>query len=100
MPEVARQGDTVSTGHSCTGTTTLDAPSQTFVKIQGELVCRKGDLTVPHPAPPNPPCPDHTAAIAGSSSVVKIVGAYVARKNDACDDDKITSGASFVNIGQ
>ena len=96
---VAREGDAVDTGHACDTTTTLDTPSQSFVKIEGELVCRKGDLTVSHAFPPDPPCAPHVADITGSSSGVKICGQLVARKGDACDDGKITGSASFVRIG-
>ena len=96
---VARQGDAVATGHGCAGTTTLDSPSQSFVKIEGKLVCRKGDLTVSHPFPPDPPCAPHVAPITGSSSGVKIAGQLVARKGDGCDAGSITGSASFVKIG-
>ena len=46
MPDVARKGDTFDTGHGCTSESTLDTPTQSFVKIEGELVCRLGDPTV------------------------------------------------------
>jgi uncharacterized Zn-binding protein involved in type VI secretion len=99
MPAVARQGDTVSTGHGCDGTTTLDAPSQSTVKIEGQLVCRLGDLTVSHAVPSGDDCVPHTAPITGSSGTVKIAGALVARVGDACDAGSITSGAGTVSIG-
>ena len=53
MPLIARQTDTLDTGHGCTSTTTLDAPGQTFVKVQGQYVARLGDPTVSHTH--NPP---------------------------------------------
>ena len=31
MPAVSRKGDTLSTGHACTGTTTLNTPGQSTV---------------------------------------------------------------------
>jgi len=95
---VARQGDAVATGHACDATTTLASPGQSFVKIEGKLVCRKGDLTVPHGFIP-PGCAPHTAPITGSSSGVKIAGELVARKGDGCDAGSITGSASFVKIG-
>ena len=98
MPLIARETDTVDTGHGCTSTTTLDAPGQTFVKVQGQYVARLGDPTVSHTH--NPPlCPSHTEAIKGNSAVVKVAGKFVGRVDDACDAGKITSGASAVNVG-
>jgi uncharacterized Zn-binding protein involved in type VI secretion len=98
MPLIARQTDSVDTGHGCTSTTTLDAPGQTFVKVQAQLVARLGDPTVPHTH--NPPlCPTHTEVIKGNSAVVKVCGIFVGRVGDACDAGTITSGASFVNVG-
>ena len=55
MPAVSRKGDTLSTGHACVGTTTLDTPGQGTVYANSILIARIGDPTVPHPAPPNPP---------------------------------------------
>lgn len=98
MPLIARETDTVDTGHGCTSETTLDAPGQAFVKIQGQYVARLGDSTVSHTH--NPPlCPSHTEVIKGSSAVVKVAGKLVGRVDDACDAGKITSGASAVNVG-
>ena len=98
MPLIARETDTVDTGHGCTSETTLDAPGQTFVKIQGEYVARLGDPTVSHTHKP-PLCPSHTEYINGSSAVVKVCGILVGRVDDGCDAGKITSGASAVNVG-
>jgi hypothetical protein len=33
MPAVSRKGDTLSTGHACTGTTTLNLDNQQFGQI-------------------------------------------------------------------
>ncbi|MDC0002424.1 hypothetical protein OAP94_00555 [bacterium] len=98
MPLIARKTDTVATGHGCTSTTTLDTPGQSFVKVQGQLVARLGDPTVPHTHAP-PACPTHVEYVNGSSSVVKIAGQFVGRVGDGCDAGTITSGASFVNVG-
>ena len=99
MPDVARKGDTFDTGHGCTTESTLDTPTQSFVKIEGQLVCRLGDPTVSHSH--NPPlCPNHVEQVRGSSAVVKIAGKLVARVGDACDAGKITSGSAVVNIGE
>ena len=46
MPAVSRKGDTLSTGHICTSTTTLDTPGQSTVKANGILIARISDPTV------------------------------------------------------
>jgi hypothetical protein len=53
MPAICREGDTLTTGHACTGTTTLDTPQQSTVRANSILIARVGDATVSHPAPPN-----------------------------------------------
>jgi len=99
MPAACRQGDSLSTGHACAGTTTLDAPGQGKVKIQGELAARVGDSTVSHAAPPAPPCPPHVAFVNAGSSKVIIVGSPAARVGDSADAGAMTSGAGKVTIG-
>ena len=46
MPAVSRKGDSLSTGHICTSTTTLDTPGQSTVFANSILVARIGDPTV------------------------------------------------------
>jgi uncharacterized Zn-binding protein involved in type VI secretion len=99
MPAVARAGDSVSTGHGCDGTTTLDIPGQSTVFVEGELACRLGDSTVSHAVPEGDGCGSHTATISGSSGTVKVAGKLVARVGDACDAGSISSGAATVFIG-
>ena len=43
MPAISRKGDSLSTGHICTGTTTLDTPGQSTVFANNILVARIGD---------------------------------------------------------
>jgi len=43
MPAVSRKGDSLSTGHICTSTTTLDTPAQGTVFANSILVARIGD---------------------------------------------------------
>ena len=43
MPAVSRKGDSLSTGHICTSTTTLDTPTQGTVFANSILVARIGD---------------------------------------------------------
>ena len=43
MPAISRKGDSLSTGHGCVGTTTLDTPGQTTVRANSILIARIGD---------------------------------------------------------
>jgi len=99
MPAVSRKGDTLSTGHICTGTTTLDTPGQSTVKANGILIARISDPTVSHPNPPNPPCPNHVAFVNAGSSTVRVAGLAVARIGDSADSGQMTSGSSNVFVG-
>ena len=96
MPAVSRKGDSLSTGHACVGTTTLDTPGQNTVFANNILVARIGDPTVAHPNPPNPPCPDHVANVNAGSPNVYVVGIKVGRIGDSADAGVMTSGSSNV----
>ena len=96
MPAVSRNGDSLSTGHACVGTTTLDTPGQNTVFANNILVARIGDPTVAHPNPPNPPCPDHVANVNAGSPNVYVVGIKVGRIGDSADAGAMTSGSSNV----
>lgn len=96
MPAISRKGDSLSTGHACTGTTTLDTPKQGLVYANNKLIARIGDPTVSHPAPPIPPCPDHVANVNAGSPNVFVVGIAVARIGDSADAGAMTSGS--VNV--
>jgi len=99
MPLAAREGDAVTTGHGCDGSTVLAAPSQGTVYIENQLACRLGDLTVSHAVPAGDACVPHTAPITGSSSTVYIENALAARLGDACDAGSISGSASLTYIG-
>ena len=99
MPEVSRKGDELSTGHICATTTTLDTPGQGTVFAEGILVARKGDSTVSHAFPPDPPCAPHTANVNAGSGTVFVVGKACARVDDSADAGKMTSGAGTVFAG-
>lgn len=99
MPLAAREGDAVSTGHGCDGSTVLDTPGQGTVWIENKLACRLGDLTVSHAVPSGDACVPHTAPITGSSGTVYIENVLAARKTDGCDAGSITGSASFTFIG-
>ena len=100
MPAVCRVGDSLSTGHACTGTTTI-ASSNTdgTVKVNGINVIVVGAPTVSHAAPPNPPCPPHVRFLNAGSSTVKINSIAVGRIGDSADSGAMTSGSSNVFVG-
>ena len=99
MPAVVRVGDTLSTGHACTGTTTLDTPTQSTVFANNILICRVGDPTVSHPFPPTPGCAPHVANINAGSSSVFVQGAAVGRIGDSADAGVMTTGSPTVFAG-
>lgn len=99
MPGIARQGDSVATGHLCDTTTSLAAPGQSTVYVNGILACRLGDSTVTHDILVGAVCVPHTATIGGSSSTVYVAGSLVARIGDGCDAGSITVGSSNVFAG-
>jgi len=99
MPAVARVGDSLTTGHACTSTTTLDTPTQSTVFANNILICRVGDPTVSHPFPPAPGCAPHVANINAGSSSVFVVGSAVGRIGDSADAGAITSGSPTVFAG-
>jgi len=99
MPAISRKGDSLTTGHICSSTTTLDTPGQSTVRANGILIARVGDNTVPHPNPPSPPCPNHVASVNAGSSTVRVVGAFVARVGDSADSGAMTSGSANVFSG-
>ena len=99
MPAVCRKGDSLSTGHICVGTTTLDTPAQSSVFNDNKLMARKTDKTVPHPFPPNPPCANHVAQVNAGSSTVFVEGLALARIGDSADAGAMPSGSSNVFSG-
>ena len=99
MPAVSRQGDSLSTGHICTGTTTLATPGQSTVRANGILIARVSDKTVSHPFPPNPPCAPHVASVNAGSSTVFVAGKAIARIGDSADAGAMTGGSSNIFAG-
>ena len=100
MPAVSRVGDSLSTGHGCTGTTTI-ASSNTdgSVKADNINIIVVGAPTVSHPVPPNPPCAPHVANLNAGSSSVFIQGIAVGRVGDSADAGAMTSGSPSVYAG-
>tara|TARA_B110000483_G_C17962756_1_gene452730 strand:+ start:298 stop:600 length:303 start_codon:yes stop_codon:yes gene_type:complete len=96
MPAISRKGDSLSTGHACVGSTTLNTPGQGTVFANGILIARIGDPTVAHPNPPIPPCPNHVANVNAGSPNVYVVGIKTARIGDSADAGAMTSGSGNV----
>ena len=96
MPAVSRKGDSLSTGHICTSTTTLDTPGQGTCFANSILIARVSDPTVSHPFPPAPPCAPHVANVNAGSPNVFVEGLAVARIGDSTDAGAMTSGSGNV----
>ena len=99
MPAVSRKGDSLSTGHICTSTTTLDTPAQGTCFANSILIARVSDPTVSHPFPPLPPCAPHVANVNVGSTTVRVCGLSVARIGDSTDAGAMTKGSSNVFSG-
>ena len=96
MPAVSRKGDSLSTGHICASTTTLDTPGQGTCFANSILIARVSDPTVSHPFPPSPPCAPHVANVNVGSPNVYVEGLAVARIGDSTDAGAMTSGSGNV----
>ena len=101
MPKVVRIGDSLSTGHGCTGTTTLDNSNQGVDNVYANniLISVKGADTVSHAFPPDPPCTPHTAELNTGSSTVFINNIKVGRIGDSADAGAMTTGSPTVFAG-
>lgn len=98
MPEVARIGDTIATGHGCDGTTTLTGPSNNvFANSKG--VERKGDPTVVHRLTGLGCSVTHSAVINVGSSTVFANNKAIGRIGDSADSGAITGGSPNVFAG-
>jgi uncharacterized Zn-binding protein involved in type VI secretion len=96
MPAVSRKGDSLTTGHICTSTTTLDTPGQGTCFANSILIARVSDPTVSHPFPPLPPCAPHVANVNAGSPNVFVENKAVARIGDSTDAGAMTSGSGNV----
>ena len=96
MPAVSRKGDSLTTGHICTSTTTLDTPGQGTCLANSILIARVSDPTVSHPFPPLPPCAPHVANVNAGSPNVFVEGLAVARIGDSTDAGALTTGSGNV----
>ena len=99
MPEAARLGDSVSTGHGCDATTTIQGNLTSKVYINGIIAAVKGDVLAAHTIPSGPICVGHTAYINIGRSKVFIEGIEAARKDDSADAGAVTGHSPNVNFG-
>jgi uncharacterized Zn-binding protein involved in type VI secretion len=100
MPAVCRIGDSLSTGHACTGVTTIaDSNTDHTVFANGIAIIVVGAPTVSHSHPPVPPCPPHVAYLNAGSSSVFINGIPVGRIGDSADSGAMISGSGDVFAG-
>ena len=99
MPAVSRKGDSLTTGHVCTTTTTLNTPGQSTVFANSILIARITDSTVSHTNPPAPACRAHVANVNVGSATVFAVGLAMARIGDSTDLGAMTSGSGTVFAG-
>jgi len=98
MPEVAREGDEISTGHGCDTTSTIKGHAEKCY-AEGKAIARKGDVITTHKINHGDDCDPHVVHIAEGSSTVFCEGKAIARKNDKVDKGKITGHASKVFSG-
>ena len=87
MAKVVRVGDSLTTGHDCTGSTTIASSNQGVNNVYANdiLINVVGAPTVGHPYPPNPPCAAHTANLNAGSATVYINNKKVGRHGDSAD---------------
>jgi len=95
MPNVVRQGDSLSTGHGCTGSTTLSSHGHDgTVTANGIPIAVVGAPTVVHTI--GPPCVPHSANLNAGSPNVFINGIPVGRVGDSADAGSMSSGSPDV----
>ena len=99
MAAISRKGDSLTTGHICASTTTLDTPTQSTVYATGELIARKSDKTVSHAYPPSPACVPHVANVNVGSETVYVVGLKCSRIGDSTDSGELIEGSETVFAG-
>lgn len=100
MPAVCRVGDSLSTGHGCSGVTTIASPNTDgTVRVNSIAAIVVGAPTVAHPFPPDPPCAPHVAFLNAGSGTVRINGKPVGRVGDSADAGAMISGSGNVNAG-
>ena len=99
---IARQGDTVATGHGCDTVTTILEGESTVI-VEGQPVAHRSSPLAPHTITNPaliPPCIPHPNQIVNVGSETVLVGGLgIARFGDSADQGTITSGARTVIAG-
>jgi len=96
MPATVRIGDPLSTGHPCTGSTTLAGAAQGSVYANGILIAVPGAPTAVHTIGADPPCVPHVAALNAGSPNVFCEGSPMGRIGDSADAGAMTGGSPNV----
>lgn len=98
MPAVARQGDSTSTGHGCTGVTTITGPTGAGARVYANNIpveCQ-GNPTVVHSFGGKNCSAQHAAVINVGSGNVFVSNIPLARIGDSTDSGAIISGSPNV----
>lgn len=98
MPAICRVGDSFSTGHPCTGVSTI-ASGSSKVTCNGIPVARLGDPSVAHTILVGNVCVPHVVPIASGSGKVTVEGIPLARVGDSIDAGAIISGSGTAESG-
>jgi uncharacterized Zn-binding protein involved in type VI secretion len=100
MPGVAREGDSTTTGHGCSATTTITGATGAGAGVfaNGIPIECVGNPTAPHTIKVGKYCILHPAVINAGSPNVFVGGVAVARIGDSTDGGAITSGSADVII--
>lgn len=96
MPATVRIGDPLSTGHGCTGSTTLAGAAQGSVYANGILIAVPGAPTVVHTIPGGLICVPHVAQLNAGSPNVFCEGKPMGRVGDSADAGSMTGGSPNV----
>ena len=102
MPQISRNNDKATTGHSCSATAGVDA-SQFSVFANGRAVVRPGDKLQPHTIlrcfGDKCVCVGHRAKVNSGSGSVFAQGVPVARVGDSADQGSMIQGSPNVFAG-
>tara|TARA_Y200000002_G_C22616971_1_gene636446 strand:- start:604 stop:906 length:303 start_codon:yes stop_codon:yes gene_type:complete len=98
MPNAARKGDSVNTGHGCTSVTTIASGEETVI-IGGKAAATDGSALQTHTHLVGKDCVPHTTAVNAGSSTVKAGGKSLARVGDSACAGSISSGDASVVVG-
>lgn len=99
MPACSRIGDTVATGHLCTGTAPIQGAINSKVIADNSLVAVSGDAITPHTIKVGKACVVHGATVGATTLKVTVMGIPACRIGDPGDAGGIISGTGKVMIG-